>query len=69
MIKKPTKREKSLFSKLTKQKLNDEEKKNLKIKSLKMHKRLRSRVPKDKLKNELLLRQIISYLTIEFEKV
>ena len=59
----------SLFSELTLRELSDEEKEKVRIKTKSLLKRLRSKAPQDKRQNELLLRQIIAYLALEFQKV
>ena len=58
-----------LFNDLTLKELTEEEKKKLKLKGKGLLKRLRSKNPKEKRQNELLLRQIIAYLSLEFGKV
>ena len=62
-------KESSLFAELTVRELTQEEKDRLRLKSNGLIKRMRSKDPKDKRKNELLLRQIIAYLSLEFNKV
>ena len=61
--------EPSLFSELTIRALTDEEKTKLRTKTKNLLKKLRSKAPNDKRENELLLRQIIAYLSLEFRKV
>jgi uncharacterized membrane protein len=59
----------TLFSTLTLRELTDTEKDRLKIKAKSLLKRMRSKAPEDRVKNELFLRQIIAYLSMEFDKV
>ena len=67
--KKTRQTEPSLFSELTVRALTDEEKKKLRYQTKTLLKRLRSLKPQDKRENELLLRQIIAYMSLEFRKV
>lgn len=59
----------SLFAALTMKPPNEHEKKRLKTKSELLVRRLKSKASSDERKNELLLRQIIAYLALEFKQV
>ena len=64
----PAQKDSSLFRELTLRHLSDEDKDKLRAKAAKLVRRMRAKDPEAKRQNELLLRQVIAYLALEFGK-
>ena len=69
IVKKKLPKKKSLFEKITEMPVTEEDKNRIKKLSKTIIKRLNSREPSDRRKNELLLKQIVLYLAAEYNTV